>query len=240
MTANGSSEISEEFDLIVIGGGAAGLTAAGVAANLGAKVVMIEAEQLGGDCTWTGCVPSKALLRSAKTAHEVRRAGEFGIIAENVGVDFQKVMGRVRRLREEIYEEDDHPRNFEAMGIDVVHGRARFIDPHVVEVEGAEEGQRFRGRYVVVAAGGHPFIPPIEGIEDVPYYTSNTLFELEEQPERLAIIGGGPIGTEMAQAFNRLGSEVTVFERTDRILPKDNEELARKLQDKLVYEGVQY
>jgi pyruvate/2-oxoglutarate dehydrogenase complex dihydrolipoamide dehydrogenase (E3) component len=229
------------YDLVVIGGGAGGLTAAGVGTNVGAKTLMVERNQLGGDCTWHGCVPSKALLKSAKIAHNVRQARDYGIDATLDQVDFQRVMERVRDLRADIYEEDDHPRNFEDMGIDVRHGHARFIDDTTIEITGDDGSTaRITGRYVVIAAGASAFVPPIDGIDDVPYLTNETLFELDEQPERMAVVGSGPIGTEMAQAFTRLGTQVTVFETMDRILRNDNEELARMLQETLIEEGVQY
>jgi pyruvate/2-oxoglutarate dehydrogenase complex dihydrolipoamide dehydrogenase (E3) component len=229
------------FDLVVIGGGAAGLTAAGVGANLGAKTLMVERAHLGGDCTWHGCVPSKALLKSAQTAHAVRKAGDYGIDATLNQIDFQRVMERIRTLRDEIYEEDDHPRHFEAMGIDVRHGQARFIDDATIKITGDDDSTaHITARYVVIAVGASAFVPPIDGLDAVPYLTNETLFELETQPGRLAIVGSGPIGTEMAQAFQRLGTQVTVFETQGRILHKDNEELARMLQDTLREEGVQY
>ena len=229
-----------DFDLVVIGGGAGGLTAAGVGTNLGAKTLMIERHKLGGDCTWTGCVPSKLLLKSADVAQTVRDAEKYGIDATLNEVDFQAVMNRLRSIREEIYEEDDHPENFEAMHIDVRHGHARFINPTTIEIENDEGRQRINGRYFVIAAGANVFVPPIDGIEDVPYLTSETLFEIEEQPDRLGIVGAGPIGTEMAQAFTRFGTEVTAFETGDRILRRDNRELSDILKDKLVDEGVTY
>ena len=229
------------YDLVVIGGGAGGLTAAGVGANLGAKTLMVERHRLGGDCTWHGCVPSKALLKSAKIAHDVQKAGAYGIDATLDQVDFQQVMERVRTLRDEIYEEDDHPRNFEAMGIDVRHGHARFLDDTTIEITGDDGSTaRITGRHFVIAAGASAFVPPIDGLGAVPYLTNESIFELDVQPERLAIVGSGPIGTEMAQAFQRLGTQVTVFETQDRILHNDNDELARMLQDTLRKEGVQY
>lgn len=229
-----------DYDLIVIGGGAAGLTAAGVATHLGVQTLLVEAAKLGGDCTWTGCVPSKTLLKSAKVAYEMRHADAYGIVSQPVEVDFEKVMERVRTTREAIYEDDDHPRHFEEMGIDVRHGRARFIDPHTIEIESEDGATRVQGRYFIIAAGARPSVPPIDGINDVPYLTNHTLFEIDEQPEHLAIVGSGPIGTEMAQAFNRLGSQVTVFETLDHILHKDNRELADRLQAKLIDEGITY
>ena len=229
------------YDLVVIGGGAGGLTAAGVGTNFGAKTLMVERNQLGGDCTWHGCVPSKALLKSAKIAHNVRQASDYGIDATLDQVDFQRVMERVRDLRADIYEEDDHPRNFEDMGIDVRHGHARFIDDTTIEITGDDGSTaRITGRYFVIAAGASAFVPPIDGIDEVPYLTNEGLFELDEQPERMAVVGSGPIGTEMAQAFTRLGTQVTVFETQDRILRNDNEELARMLQETLIEEGVRY
>ena len=239
-TASMIKDIASAYDLIVIGGGAAGLTASGVAANLGANTLLVEADKLGGDCTWTGCVPSKALLKSAKVAHDMRNASDFGIASQPVEVDFQKVMDRVRNLREEVYEEDDHPRHFEAMGIDVVQGRAQFVDETTIDIQTKNESARVTGRYFVIAAGGSAFIPPIDGLENVPYLTNHILFELNERPERLAIVGAGPIGTEMAQAFTRLGSQVTVFETQDHILHHDNRELSDLLKAALADEGVTY
>ncbi|MEZ4702299.1 MAG: FAD-dependent oxidoreductase [Rhodothermales bacterium] len=227
-------------DVIVIGGGAAGLTSSGIAANFGAKTMMIERHKLGGDCTWTGCVPSKAILKAAKVAHYMREAAAYGITDQPVDIDFAKVIGRVRHIREEVYEDADSPKIFERMGIDVRTGQAAFVDAHTIELTHAGGSDRFSARYIVIAAGASAFVPPIEGLGDVPYLTNESLFEIDAMPRRFAIVGGGPIGTEMSQAFARLGAQVTVIDRGGQIMSKDDPELAGLLQQQLSKEGVAY
>lgn len=230
-----------DFDAIVIGGGAAGLTAAGIAANFGAKTMMIEKDRLGGDCTWTGCVPSKALLKAGKVAQNIRKAGKYGLIDSEPEINFRKVIEHVHEIRQDIYEEADAPKIFESMGIEVVSGTAAFLDDHTIEITRKDRDTRVvSARYFFICTGGSAFVPPIEGIETVDYLTNESLFEIDELPEELIVIGAGPIGTEMAQAMNRLGSKVTVIDMADRIMVNDNPELAGMLQEKLETEGIEY
>jgi dihydrolipoamide dehydrogenase len=230
-----------DYDVLVLGGGAAGLSAAGIATNLGAKTLMVEREKLGGDCTWTGCVPSKTLLKAAKVVHQARTASRYGLTDTEMEVDFPGVMEHVRSVRQEVYEDADAPEIFEDMGIDVRHGTAHFVDGHTVAIRDAD-GNRHQvtGRFIVIATGASAFIPPIDGIDRVPVLTNEDLFDLEELPDRLAIVGGGPIGTEMAQAFSRLGSDVTVIDMADGILQNDDPELSGRLREILEDEGVRY
>ncbi len=230
-----------DYDAVVLGGGAAGLTAAGLAANFGAKTMMVEANRLGGDCTWTGCVPSKVLLKAGKAAHHMRTAGRYGLADTPPQLNTARVMQHLHTIRQEIYEEADRPEIYEQMGIEVVQGRAQFRDPHSILIS-LENGssRQVTARYFFICTGGKPVLPPVEGLGDVPYVTSETFFETERLPEELVIIGGGNIGTEMAQALNRLGVAVTVLETSGRILSHDDPELADILFGVLKAEGVGY
>jgi pyruvate/2-oxoglutarate dehydrogenase complex dihydrolipoamide dehydrogenase (E3) component len=229
-----------DYDLAVIGGGAAGLTASGIGANLAAKTLMIERERLGGDCTWYGCVPSKTLLHAARLAHDARQASAFGVRAD-VTVDFGAVMEKVRAVREHVYHEADAPERFEAMGVEVAGGEARFVNPHTLDIEGAGgRVRRVTARKIIVATGGRARAPDLPGLDRVQHLTNHNVFELKQLPQRLAILGAGPIGTELAQAFSRLGSQVTVVETGERILAHDDAELASALHDVLKGEGIAY
>ncbi|HXH51340.1 MAG TPA: FAD-dependent oxidoreductase, partial [Terriglobia bacterium] len=212
-----------DFDMVVIGGGAAGLTAAGISASLGAKTAIIEESRLGGDCTWTGCVPSKALLKAAGIANTFRTAGRYGLKASEPQIDFSTVMDRVHEIQNAVYEDADAPPVYQKMGITVIEGKSQFISPRQVEVLGQGGGRRqLASRFFVIATGGRPVIPPVEGLSETPYLTSETIFTISKLPARMIVLGAGPIGIEMAQAFRRLGSEVVVLDAQDRILPRDD------------------
>ena len=232
---------SFEFDSVVIGGGAAGLTASGICANFGAKTMMIEKNKLGGDCTWTGCVPSKVLLKAGKVAQQVRDAGKYGLIDGEPKIDFKKVIKHVDDVRKEVYEDADRPEIFEDMGIEVVEGEASFVNAHTIEIElpGGEK-RKVTSRFFFIAAGGSAFVPPIDGIDTVDYLTNGSLFEIEDLPKELLIIGGGPIGTEMSQAFTNLGSKVTVIDMAEGIMMNDDPELTDILFEELKRQGVTY
>ena len=226
-----------DYDLVAIGGGAAGLVAAGMSALLGAKTALVEQHRLGGDCTWTGCVPSKTLLHAAKLAHQIRTGGEYGIRTGSLEVDFRTVIGKVRQTRQHIYEEADAPPNMEKLGVEVILSSARFADPHTLELtDSSGRISRLTSRYFVIATGSRPKTPQA----NAPLLTNESIFEMDELPRRLLILGAGPIGVEMAQAFSRLGSEVTVAAPDERILPRDDWELATQLQEVLRGEGVRF
>jgi len=230
-----------EFDSVVIGGGSAGLTASGICANFGAKTMMIERDRLGGDCTWTGCVPSKILLKAGKVAQQVRDAGRYGLIDGEPKIDFKKVIEHVHEIRDEVYEDADRPEIYEDMGIEVVQGEASFIDAHTIEIKlENDEIRKVTARFFFIATGGSAFVPPIDGLDSVDYLTNDSLFDIEELPEDLVIIGGGPIGTEMSQAFSNLGSKVTVIDMAPKIMVNDDPELTDILYGELKKQGVNY
>ena len=232
-----------DVDLLVLGAGAAGLTAAGTAANLGAKTLMIERDRLGGDCTWTGCVPSKTLLHAAHLRHTARtfldRFAEGD--HDTPGADFGTVIGDVHETRQEVYEDADDPAIFEGFGVEVVKGDGRFLGPHEVRVELADGGERdVSFRMAVICTGGRAAPPPIDGLDDTPHLTNESLFEIGALPEHLVIVGAGPIGCEMGQAFRQLGSRVTVVDRSDEILGKDDADHAAILRGVLERQGVRF
>jgi pyruvate/2-oxoglutarate dehydrogenase complex dihydrolipoamide dehydrogenase (E3) component len=223
-----------ERDLVIIGGGAAGLVVASVASQLGLKVTLIEKnEKLGGDCLHTGCVPSKTLIHTAKVASLMRRGGEFGLDALAPTVDLGKVNDHVQSVIDQIQLHDD-PERFRAYGCEVLFGQAVFVDPHTVQVN----ERQIRARRLVVATGSTPLVPAIEGLEQAGYITNESLFSLRDLPRRLVVLGGGPIGLEMAQALARLGSRVTVVERLPHLLPQEDPQIADLLRDLLLDEGL--
>jgi pyruvate/2-oxoglutarate dehydrogenase complex dihydrolipoamide dehydrogenase (E3) component len=224
----------ERYDVIVIGGGSAGLSAAGLAAALGARVALLDSDKLGGECLYTGCVPSKALLHAARVAAQVRRAGELGLDARLGPVDLGRVADAVQRVIGAVYEEADAPENYAHYGIDVVLGPVRFLARDAVEAN----GHRIRGGGFLLATGSHAALPDVPGLEEVSYLTNESVFDLRRLPETLTVLGGGPVGCELGQAFARLGSRVTILQRAARLLPRDEPEASAALLARLEAEGV--
>jgi pyruvate/2-oxoglutarate dehydrogenase complex dihydrolipoamide dehydrogenase (E3) component/uncharacterized membrane protein YdjX (TVP38/TMEM64 family) len=226
-------------NLVVIGAGAGGLVTAYIAAAVKARVTLVEQHRMGGDCLNTGCVPSKALIRTATLLAQLRRSQDFGIRAAPAEVDFQRVMERVRRVVRRV-EPHDSAERYRGLGVDVVAGRARIVSPWAVEIRG-EEGaiQRLTTRGIVIATGARPFVPPIPGIEEVGYLTSDNLWDLPALPRRLVVLGGGPIGAELAQAFARLGSQVTQVEMLPRLLVREDPEVSDLIAARFRAEGIE-
>jgi pyruvate/2-oxoglutarate dehydrogenase complex dihydrolipoamide dehydrogenase (E3) component len=220
-------------DLCVIGAGSGGLSVAAGAAQLGAEVVLIERGRMGGDCLNYGCVPSKSLLAAAKLAHVWHNGAEFGLAYSPPQVDFGAIADSIARVIARIAPNDSVER-FESLGVRVVAAEARFTDPHTVEAGDVV----VRPRRFVIATGSHPAIPPIPGLDGVPYLTNETIFENRMRPEHLIVIGGGPVGVEIAQAYCRLGARVTVLD-IGPLLPRDDPELSAELTERLVSEGVE-
>src|SRR6266852_4304943 len=220
---------ASRYNLVVLGAGTAGLVAAAGAAALGAKVALIERELMGGDCLNVGCVPSKAIIRAARVAAQVRDAGEFGVrVPEGVRVDFPTVMERMRRLRASL-SPNDSARRFRELGVDVYLGQGRFAGPDAVEVS----GKVLRFKKAVLATGARAHRPAIPGLAEAGFLTNETVFSLTELPSRLAVIGAGPIGCELAQAFARFGARVTLIGNHAQILPREDADAATLLAEHL-------
>jgi len=222
-----------DANLVVIGAGAAGLVTSYIAAAAKAKVVLIEKSAMGGDCLNTGCVPSKALIRSASIAADIKRAAEFGLDSGDLKIDFPKIMQRVRDVIHRI-EPHDSVERYTALGVECITGQAVIDGPYSVTVN----DRTITTRSIVIAAGGEPFVPPITGLADIDALTSDNLWALEELPPRLAILGGGPIGCEMAQAFSRLGSTVTLIEMAPKILIKEDDDVSGAVTERFEREGI--
>ncbi|WP_300453628.1 FAD-dependent oxidoreductase [Accumulibacter sp.] len=225
-------------NLIVIGAGSAGLVTAYIAAAVRAKVTLIEKHRLGGDCLNTGCVPSKALIRSAKLLSQLRRSAEFGIRSARAEFDFAEVMERVQRIIKAV-EPHDSAERYAALGVEVIAGSARIVSPWEVEViRQSGEKERISTRSIVIATGARPFVPPIPGIEEVGYLTSDNVWELRELPRRLLVLGGGPIGCELTQTFARFGSAVTQVEAAPRLMMREDPDVSELVSRRFAAEGI--
>ncbi|TXH19853.1 MAG: pyridine nucleotide-disulfide oxidoreductase [Gammaproteobacteria bacterium] len=225
-------------NLIVIGAGSAGLVTSYIAAAVRAKVTLIEKHKLGGDCLNTGCVPSKALIRSAKLLSHIRRASEFGLRSAHAEFDFATVMERVQAIIKAV-EPHDSAERYTGLGVEVIAGQARLVSPWEVEVTHHDgRCERLTTRAIVVAAGARPFIPPLPGLEAVGYLTSDTVWDLRVLPRRLLVLGGGPIGSELTQTFARLGASVTQVERGPRIMPREDPEVSELVIQRFRSEGI--
>ncbi|MBW4492082.1 MAG: mercuric reductase [Oscillatoria princeps RMCB-10] len=222
-----------EYDLVIIGGGSGGLVVASAAAQLKAKVALVERHRLGGDCLWFGCVPSKSLIRASRAAYEVKNASSFGINCENIEIDFAKASAHVRGAIGTI-EPHDSPARFESLGVEVIFGSGQFTDRQTFEVS----GRKLRARAFVIATGSRPKIPQIPGLSEAGYLTNEQVFELQKRPESIAVIGAGPIGCELGQAFSRLGCQVTIIGSREQILPKEDPEATAVVRQQLESEGI--
>jgi len=225
--------MADEYDLIVIGAGSAGLTAAGFGARVGASVLLVERDRIGGDCTWNGCIPSKTMLHAAQVAQSMRQAARVGIRAVEPEVDWAAVRGAVRATIDRVYQFES-PEDLSGRGISLARGQARFLDAHTLDVA----GRLVKGKRFVVATGAGPVHPPIAGLAEVRSLTYEGVFDLESRPLHLMVLGAGPTGVELAQAFLRLGSKVTLLEAQPRILPAADPHASELLATCLTAEGM--
>jgi pyruvate/2-oxoglutarate dehydrogenase complex dihydrolipoamide dehydrogenase (E3) component len=232
MAGGGAARGIERYRLVIVGAGSAGLAAADFAARLGVSVALVERDRVGGDCTWTGCVPSKALLHVAELAHTLRDVEPLGVARTEM--DFAAAMAFVRQAIERVHRFET-PEVLASRGITVIHGDARFVDARTLDVQ----GRRIGGERILIATGAHPKIPPLDGLDDVRYLTYQTVFDLTELPSRLIVLGGGPVGVELGQAFQRLGSQVTIIDRHERVAAMADPEASAVLQTALERDGVQ-
>lgn len=228
-------EKPKQFDanVVVIGAGSGGLVASLIAAGAKAKVILIERDKMGGDCLNTGCVPSKSIIRSGRIASYLRHAGEYGLKAGDVGVDFPAVMARVRGVIKAI-EPHDSVERYESLGVECLSGEARIESPYIVRVG----ERRINTRSIILATGARPLVPPIPGLDETDYLTSDTVWELEELPRRLLVVGGGPIGCELAQAFSNLGAEVTQVDMAERIMSREDPEVSEMVTERFLRQGI--
>ena len=224
-----------DYDVVIIGAGSAGLVACKVANGLGKRTALIEKRKLGGDCTWFGCVPSKTLIKSANIAHQMTRLREFGLEpSAPIELNADRVMAHVRAVVQA--DADGHPPSvLEAEGINVLFGSPKFLDNHCIDLG----GKKISSKKFIICSGSHPFVPPINGLQDIPYLTNETFFDLEVLPKSMIVLGAGPIGIELSAALNRLGVKITIIQRSADILKKDDKELVDRLIETLKAEGLE-
>ena len=222
-----------KYDIVIIGGGSAGLVVASAAAQLKAKVALVERDKLGGDCLWFGCVPSKSLIHASRVAYQVKNAARFGIYTQPPEIEFAKVTSHVQQVIANI-QPHDSPERFRGLGVEVIFGEGEFIDQKTFEVN----GQKLTARAFVISTGSRPAIPSFEGLNSADFLTNEKVFDLKQRPNNLAIIGAGPIGCELGQAFSRLGSNVTIISSKSHILPKEEPEVALVVQKQFESEGI--
>lgn len=234
-----------DYDMIVLGGGAAGLTVTAGAAQLGVKVLLVEKEPLlGGDCLHYGCVPSKTLIKSARVYHQMTHAAQWGLPqpdcrGNNLAVDFSTVAQRIQSVKDAI-QPHDSPERFEKLGAEVIFGVASFLDAHTIRILGSAGHTVASAKQIIIATGSSPSTPSIPGLAQTNYLTNHEIFSLSTLPASLIVLGGGPIAMEMAQAFQRLGSKVTIIQRSDQVLSKEDKDMADVVQETMEREGVQF
>ncbi len=225
-----------DYDLVIVGMGSAGMVAAEFASTLDIKVAAVERDRVGGDCLWTGCVPSKALLASAKAANTIRHADRYGLTAVEPEIDTARVFERIRSIQADLAATDDNADRFAEAGVDVHFGAARLTGPDTLAVDGVGT---LRSRFFLLCTGSRPAAPPVPGLQEAGYLTSESVWEIDRAPESLVIVGGGPISMELSQGFARLGVETTVLERSAGVLSRDEPELASRLAGHIRNDGVQ-
>ncbi|MEP6685364.1 MAG: FAD-dependent oxidoreductase, partial [Verrucomicrobiota bacterium] len=222
------------YNAVVIGAGTAGLVTAAGTAGLGGRVALVERNKMGGDCLNFGCVPSKALISSARLVQQIRESEKWGLDRQEPQFAFAKIFERMRARRARIAPNDSQER-FESLGVDVFRGEARFNSPNELEVD----GNRLQARHFVIATGSRATVPPIDGIDQVPYFTNETIFdELKEKPESMIVLGGGPIGCELGQALSRLGVKITIVQSGSQLMPPEDHDVAEFMHQRFIAEGI--